>query len=167
VKPDKNSERISDHDLKGALTAVKYGYDPVAALNLIEYFHKKISEDGAYHTPFLLEYIHHAFGKIVEEGWSADHAFGLKLKRGNYPRTDHTERNVQVAAYVILLRRRKWTLLDAKGEAANLFFPDGKGEKAVESAYAFYRESLEILPDETLTTILPHGTPVISRDMTG
>ncbi|HMV21143.1 MAG TPA: hypothetical protein PKL28_11205 [Rhodocyclaceae bacterium] len=158
---------VKDADLNGALAAVKYGHDPVAAMNLIEYFHERFKGDFPYNERILIEFIGHAFSKIIEDRWGADHAFGLKLTRGKYEREDNYERNVIAAAYVILLMRKKWTYLDARGEAANLLFPDGKGEKAVEAAYAMYSCHFKSLPSGLLEAMLPLGTPVISRHMTG
>lgn len=158
---------VSEADLMGALAAVKHGYDPVAARNLVEYFYERFQHGDPYNERVLYEYLAHAFEKIVEDDWSPDHAFGFMLKRGHYEREDTTERDVVAAAYVILLRRRKWKLQDAIGEAANLLFEDGEGDKAVEKAYADYKGVLSYLPDETLKRILPPGAPVISRDMGG
>jgi len=157
---------VSESDLKGALSSVVYGHDPVATRNLIEYFYERIHNGTPYNECVLREYLDHAFGKIIEDGWTADHAFGFKLKRGHHERQDTTERDVVATAYMILLMRRNWTWLDAKGAAANLLFPDGEGEKAVEAAYALYKEALQLLPDNVLNKMLPPGTPVISRDMT-
>ena len=159
-------DEVSDADIHGALAAVKHGHDPVAAKNLIEYFYERIHEGKGFNERVLLAFLDHAFGRIVNEGWDPNHAFGFKLKRGKHTREDTTERNIVAAAYVVLLMRRNWLWKDAKGEAANLLFPDGRGDKAVEKAYGQYR-ALECLPDEYLAGLLPEGTPVISRDITG
>ncbi len=171
---------VVNSELNGALAAVKYGHDPVAAKNLIEYFLERFRDGSHYNEHILLEFLDHAFGKIIEEGWSADHAFGLKLKRGHHERPDTTERDVIATAYMILLMRKNknknknknWTWLEVKGEAANLLsqaglLPDGKGEKAVEEAYAFYANVFACLPDQALLDMLPPDTPVISRDKDG
>ena len=158
---------VVNSELNGALAAVKYGHDPVAAKNLIEYFLERFRDGSHYNEHILLEFLDHAFGKIIEEGWSADHAFGLKLKRGHYERDCTLERDVMSAAYMILLMRKNWTWLEAKGEAANLLFPESKGEKAVEAAYANYKSEFARLPDKVLLDMLPPDTPVISRDKDG
>lgn len=158
---------VTDSDLNGALAAIKYGYDPTAARNLIEYFHGQFESGDAFNEKILIEFLSHAFRKIVQDGWSADHAFGLKLKRGHYERPDTFERDLIAAAYVILLLRNNWTWLDAKGEAANLLFPDGKGEKAIEIAYSINCVALGHMSNEELKSMLPEGANVISRDMTG
>ena len=157
----------SELRLNTELAAVKFGHDPAAARCLIEYFYYCIHEGEPYNERVLLEFLHHAFEKIIKQEWSADHAFGLKLKRGMYERPDTTLRDLTAAAYVILLMRRKWTWQDAKGEAANLWFEDGSGDKAVEKAHATYKCALDSLPDESLKDFLPEGTPLISRDMSG
>jgi len=158
---------VADADLNSALAAVKYGHDPVAAKNLIEYFHERFKDGLPYNERILIEFLGHAFGKIIEEGSSADHAFGLKLKRGEYERESTLERDVIATAYVILLMRNRWTYLDARGQAANLLFQDGKGDKAVEAAYATYKDYFRSFPNDILEGMLPPDTPVISRDMTG
>lgn len=157
---------VTDADLIGALNAVEYSHDPVAARNLIEYFHERFSNEMPYNDDVLLAFIRLAFKRIADDGWSADHAFGLKLKRGHYLRDDTTERDVMAAAFVILRVRQGWRWNDAVGGAANLLMPDGRGDAAVKAACAKYRETLTLLPDETLGSLLPAGTPVISHDMT-
>lgn len=159
---------VTEADLNDALAAVKYGHDPDAARNLIEYFYERIRSGERHNERVLLEFLDHAFGKIVEDNWSPNHAFGLALKRGQYPRKDTTLRDVMAAAYVILLRRRNLTLQETIGEAVNLLSDDSnKGDKAIESAYAQYKAVLECMPDESLKEMFPPGTKFISRDMNG
>lgn len=146
---------VTDADVRGALNAVKHSYEPEAAKNLIEYFHERFSNQERYDQDALLAFIKMAFQRIVDDGWSADHAFGLKLKRGHYQRPDTTERDVMAAAFVVLRMRQGRLWSDAVGEAANLLMPDGEGDKAIESAYTQYREGLSILPDEFLASLLP------------
>lgn len=158
---------VTKADLEGALAAIKYSHDPEAAKNLIEYFHERMSEDFHFDEQVLFEYIKHAFGLIVEKNRSADVAFGLKLARGEYPRPNTTERDAIAVAYMVLLMRNGRTWQEAKGEAANLLFPDGQGEKAVEMAYIQCKEYFETLPNETLDAMLPDDTPIIKPFMTG
>ena len=108
---------VTDADLIGALNAVEYSHDPVAARNLIEYFHERFSNEMPYNDDVLLAFIRLAFKRIADDGWSADHAFGLKLKRGHYLRDDTTERDVMAAAFVILRMRQGWRWSDAVGGA--------------------------------------------------
>lgn len=145
---------ISDADLKGALAAVTYGHDPVAALNLITYFYQRIDNNSPFNEQILFDFIHHAFGKIVNDGVSADHAFGFKQRRGKHARKDTFERDVVAAAIVTLNMRNGMTWLEAKGDAANKLFPDGHGEKAVEAAYTQYRDTFNTLPDATLKSVI-------------
>jgi hypothetical protein len=160
-------------DVEGAVTAIEYGFDAEAAQNLIHYFHYML-RDGCFFECVQLRpkeqafvnYVAHAFERITEEKSSADIAFGLKLARGKYIRPDTTERDFTAVAYMILLIRNGKTWNEAKGEAANLFSPDG-GDKAMEEAYRKYSKIFGIIPDETLTKMLPEGTPVIKRNMTG
>ncbi|MHB1214230.1 MAG: hypothetical protein ACYCY9_04495 [Thiobacillus sp.] len=156
---------VTREDLEGALMVVMHGQDPVAARNLIEYFHEHVLDPNAPDIDVLLAYIRHAFGRIVEDGKSADVAFGLTPGRGEYEREPHAGRDVAATAYVILLTRNGWTWLDAKGEVANLLFADGKGEGAVDKAYRIYGEALQHAPDPYLLDLLPSGTVLIKRDM--
>ena len=157
---------VTDADLIGALNAVTHAHDKVAAENLIEYFHERFSNEMPYNNEVLLSFVKLAFKRIADDGWSADHAFGLKLKRGLYLRDDTTERDVRATAFVILRVRQGWRWSDAVGGAANLLMPDGRGEDAIRTAYAKYRDTLSLLPDDTLGSFLPAGTPVVSGDMT-
>jgi hypothetical protein len=166
-KPTMKWLDVTDGDLQGALAAIKHGFDPDAARNLIAYFHEHMREGVDFNQQVLLDYLYHAFGKIIEDGWSADHAFGLKLKRGHYERESTLERDMTATAYIILLMRRGWNYLDATGEAANLLFPDGQGEKAIVAAYGHYKGVFSKLPEDILLELLPQSTPIISRDMIG
>ena len=149
-----NLENASEADLNGALAAVMSAHDPKAAKNLVEYFYVRIRAGEPYNERILLEYIDHAFGRIVNEGVSADHAFGFKKKRGKHKREDTTERDVVAAAIVTLRMRNGMTWLDAKGAAANELFPDGKGEKAVEAAYSQYKVALSYMSSDALTELI-------------
>lgn len=154
---------VPDADLNGALNAVKYDFDPVAAKNLIEYFHDRICDGEPFNERVLLEYVGHAFEQIIVHGKSADQAFGLRRSRGQREREDHTERDIAGAACVVLLMRKGWRWADAIGEAANYLCEDGKGDKAIEHAYSVYREVLSLLADQKLEAMLPDGIQVEPR----
>ena len=127
---------VTDADLMGALNAVMHSYDPVAAENLIEYFHERFSNEMPYNQDVLLAFVKMAFRRIVDDELRIDIAFGLAQQKGKHRRDDTTERDVMAAAFVILRMRRgaKWS--DAVGEAANLLMPDGTGDRALQMAYA-------------------------------
>ncbi|HRQ35479.1 MAG TPA: hypothetical protein PK361_07700 [Chiayiivirga sp.] len=146
---------VTDADLMGALNAVMYSYDPVAAENLIEYFHERFSNEMPYNQDVLLAFVKMAFRRIVDDELRIDIAFGLAQQKGKHRRDDTTERDVMAAAFVILGMRRgaKWS--DAVGEAANLLMPDGTGDRALQMAYARYKECFSSLPDEVLVGLLP------------
>ncbi|MHB1374773.1 MAG: hypothetical protein ACYC5W_17815 [Thauera sp.] len=146
---------VTDADLMGALNAVMYSYDPVAAENLIEYFHERFSNEMPYNQDVLLAFVKMAFRRIVDDELRIDIAFGLAQQKGKHRRDDTTERDVMAAAFVILRMRRgaKWS--DAVGEAANLLMPDGTGDRALQMAYARYKECFSSLPDEVLVGLLP------------
>lgn len=154
-------------DVEDAVAVVKHDFDAEAALNLIRYFHYRFRDGGLFDSVQLrpierafIEYVEYAFARIVEQGKSPQVAFGLNLGRGEYPRPDTTIRDVEICAYMILLMRNNWKWQDAKGEAANIFFPDGKGDKAVEKAYAEYKNELCQMKDDTLKDLLPNGAQV-------
>jgi hypothetical protein len=148
---------VTDADLSGALNAVMYSYDPVAAKNLIEYFHERFSQAMPYNQDVLLAFIKMAFRRIVEDELRIDIAFGLAQQRGKYQREDTTERDVMASAFIILRMRQgaKWN--DAVGEAANLLMPDGKGDRALQTAYEKYRDCLSLFSDEALKEMLPEA----------
>jgi hypothetical protein len=171
---EENFRDFTSEDVVNAVGIVKHCFDADAPRNLIHYFHFMLRDGELFGNVQLspierafVNYVGYAFARIAEEGKSTQVAFGLQLGRGEYPREDTTDRDLTAAAHVTLLMRNNWTWVDAKGEAANLLFPDGKGEKAVEEAYRKYKETLWILPNKTLTLMLPEGTPVIKRDMPG
>ncbi len=157
---------VTDADIRGALNAVLHAHNPAAAKNLIEYFHERFSNEMPYNEEVLLAFVKMAFRRMAEGGWSADHAFGLKQKRGHHQREDTFERDVMAAAFVILRMRQGWRWEAAIGGAANLLMPDSTGDKAMQAAYAKFK-GLSALPSETLEGLLPPGTSAISRDMTG
>lgn len=141
---------VTDKDLNGALAAVMHGFDPVAARNLVRYFHGCLQDGSPYNERILLDYVYYAFEKIINEGVSADHAFGFKQSRGKHEREDTTERDIVAAALVTRYMRENKTYLDARGDAANALFADGTGEKAVEAAYSQYKDVLQYLSIEAL-----------------
>jgi len=147
-------------DINAALAKVKHQHDPEAARNLIECFYERITEGEGINEKLLLEYVHHAFGLIANNKYSADQAFGLKRHRGQRDRPDTFDRDMAIAAYMILLWRKGWTWIEAKGEAANVFFPYGEGENATETAYRIYRIGLEPQTSEFLESLLPKNAHV-------
>lgn len=149
---------VSDVDLRGAVATVKYGHDPYAARSLIAYFHERLKEGEKYNEQILGELLEYAFGKIVDDNWSADHAFGLRRKRGRYDRKDTTERDVRAAALVELLMRSDKTLSFAKSEAADRHFPDGCGGRAIDAAWQKYRDVLRSAPKEFLEDLKAEET---------
>lgn len=160
---------ITRSDLDAALVTIQNRHEPDTARSIIEYFHERMSRGFSYDEEFLHTLMAYVFAGIVEGNKSADQAFGLKLGRGKYDREDTTERDVTATACILLLMRKGARWLDAKGDTANLLFPDGTGEKAVEEAYTQYRFELQHCPDDILLEMLGPlaGTPVIKRVMAG
>lgn len=150
-------------DVDGAVADVANGYDPVAAGNLIRFFHFALRDGALFdHCTNLteaergmLDFVAMAFGRYVEGNGkkSLDHAFGVKRGQGNIS-TGLGDRNITIAAMVVLEMRRKTTWLDAIGNAANRFFPDGKGQRACEDAYAEHKNILQTLSTDELKAIL-------------
>lgn len=160
---------VTRDDLNAALASIKNGHDPEAARNLQEYFHECMSSGYPYDRDVLHEYMTLVFARIVEDKRTGCQAFGLKLWRGGYDREDTTERDVTAAACVVLLMRKGVLWQDAIGDAANLMFPDGEGEKAIKVAHAQYKSEIEHYPDGTLLEILGPlgGTSLIKSVMAG
>jgi hypothetical protein len=67
---------MSDADLRATLTRARSGADPGAAMQLIEYFHRRIRDNLPYDRTILFEYLEHVFGRIVD-GERPDRAFGF------------------------------------------------------------------------------------------
>ncbi len=161
---------VTDADLEGALLVVKYDHDPSAAHALIEYFHQRIHGGRPYNERLLLEFVAHAFKKIAVDKWSADHAFGIskKRKRGKHQRDDTSSRDIVGAAFMVLLTRNKISWEIAKANAAELFFDpdgDGRGQKAMERAYATYKDSFWGWSNEDLASLLPPSALRSYRDV--
>lgn len=57
------------------MIAVMHRHDPFAAKKLIKHLHRLLEENEA--IDFLLPYLKHAFGRMVENNHSADAAFGV------------------------------------------------------------------------------------------
>lgn len=160
---------VTHDDLKAALASIKNGFDPEAAQNLIEYFHERMSRGYPYDEEILHELMALVFARMVEDKRTGSQAFGLKLWRGGYDREETTERDVTAAACVVLLMRKGVLWQDAIGDAANLLFPDGEGEKAIKLAHAQYKSEIEHYPDGAILEILGPlvGTSLIKRVMAG
>ena len=150
-------EKVTDDYLEEALGSIELGFDSEAAFHLIEYFHECFKADAPFSRHVFDKFIRMAFEKIVEQGWSADQAFGLAQGRGKYERMNTTVRDLSGVAYMILLMERGHTWLDARGIAANLLFDDGMGDKAMENAYKQHKEVLRTLTPEELMALLPDG----------
>ncbi len=154
-------DRVSDSELNGMLAAAKYGHDPETVKRLMAQLLACMddgieSDENRFALRVLLDYVQHAFRLILEEGVSANQAFGLALQRGKHPREDTTARDIQAASIVVLGMRSGKTWLDAVGDAANQLFPDGKGERAVHIAYSNYKDVLENTPDSFLNDLTEH-----------
>lgn len=178
-----NFRNIEAKDVVGAVSSVKldptkYGIDRDAAENLIHYFHFMLAGEHLFQNVQLspiehafVDYVGHAFKRITEDGESTQVAFGLQAARGKYKRGDATERDLIAVIHVIMLMRMAWKWQDAIGEAANHWFPDGKGEKAIEAAYSKFKNGDESYlwgaPDALLISMLPSGTPHIKPLITG
>jgi hypothetical protein len=74
-------QELSHEELRAALAGAKSGSDPRAAMKLIGYFHGRIRDNLPYDQTILLEYLLHAFGRIVD-GLPADRALGLDARAG-------------------------------------------------------------------------------------
>lgn len=155
-------------DLDAALASIKNGHDPEAARNIIEYYHERMSKGFSYDEGFLHTLMAYVFAGIVEGNKSADQALGLSLERGKYDREDTTDRDVTATACILLLMRKGADWLEAKGHTANLLFPEGTGDRAVDAAYSQYRDELRHYSDDSLLEILGQfaDTAVIKRFMT-
>lgn len=214
-----NSENFysfTPEDVRGAVAAVKYGFDDIAARNLIRYFHFRFNEGNIFDRAELssversfLEYVEHAFSRIVtgkaaganntelsanalreladilnsqgdvnsaerctqradkqaaieskSAGKSLDVAFGLVPGKGEYRRQDTFDRDIKLAAKVVLLRRKGETWESAIDSSAELFYATN-GNRVAEVAYEKFGSALSCLNDESLDSILDQHSPVV------
>lgn len=155
-------------DLDAAFASIKNRHDPEAVRNIIEYYHERMSRGFSYDEGFLHTLMAYVFAGIVEDNKSADQAFGLSLERGKYDREDTTDRDVAATACILLLMRKGVDWLEAKGHTANLLFPEGTGDRAVDAAYSRHRDELRHSSDDSLLDMLGPfaNTAVIKRFMT-
>lgn len=161
AKPDDNTEwaTLSHDDVEDSLAVVRHGgfsQEKVAqeAIDLMAYFYFQIENGRGYDIKQLEVLVHHAFGKVVNDGWSADQGFGLKPTRGRYVRKHIDDfRDLELAAAMRLLNKHLGYSWDsARAEVAKLF---PAGEKAAEAAYKEYREEIELLNEAGLKEMLP------------
>lgn len=162
VKPDGNTEwaTLSHDDIEDSLAIVRHGgfsQEEVVqeAIDLMTYFYFQIEHGRRYDIRQLEVFVHHAFGKVVNDGWTADQGFGLKATRGRHVRS-HIKplRNIELAAAMHLLNKHlgyPWSVATAKLAELRL----GGGETAIENAYEEYRGELELLDEQGLQELLP------------
>jgi hypothetical protein len=160
---DDNWRDMRDSDVAGALSSVIQGHDSVAAENLIRYFHFAFKSGDLLANcamrgskeRMLIEYLEYAFDRYVEVKSikSLDAAFGLKKAIGQRDVPDHSMRNLGIAAFVVLKMRSGSNWDVAVGDAANTFFPDGKGQRACEDAYAKHNNALQCFPNDLLEAL--------------
>lgn len=160
---------LTTDEVRTLLYRAKSGTDRDAALELISFFRDMLSDGGSFDRRLLDEYVLDAFEKIcprhslgnIDEntGWigeSADQAFGLKPSRGHHARENHTDRNIQIAAYVELLcKHRSSTWESACGIAANYFFNEENGDRATQQAHKKYKALLRGSSEDELLSVLP------------
>lgn len=170
---EENLESFTISDVNDAVGSIKHGFDAIAANNLIRYFHYRFCDGTLFEGVKLrseekafLEYVSHAFSLIVtgkpeeEEqtdattGKSADVAFGLTLGRGKYQREDATERDMKLAACVILLMREEGKTWEFSiDEAATRFYAKG-GSRVAEEAYQQFGWALKHISTKDLRAIV-------------
>ncbi|MDO5654327.1 MAG: hypothetical protein Q4G39_09530, partial [Brachymonas sp.] len=115
-------------------------------------------DGGAFNRQLLFRYIRLVLGRLaVKEGdsatsWKPAQALGLEPRQGERGHENTEQRDIEIAAYVVLARRRtkKPSLEEALGEAANRFCDADGGDRIVERAYRKYQALFECFPDDSL-----------------
>lgn len=156
-------ETLSDNDILCALSQVKHSFEPELARDLIEYFHEKIKYGRPFVKEQLINFVEMAFSRMIDSECNADQAFGLEPEKGKYARPDTTDRDVDCAAFMMVLRRLGWTWLDASNEAVGYILQDEGSEKIAQRAFKEYGEELQCLSCEELWEILPSTMPPIQQ----
>lgn len=163
-----NWANVERKDLNTAIEYIKVNHDPETVMKIIEYFHERMSNGEPYDRDMLHVFMAHVFdrivnGEVMKNGTvaklTADQAFGLKLRKGQGNIKDTQDRDLKAAACMVLLMRKGMLWQDAKGQAANLLFPDGEGDKAVERAYEEHCALVECFPDEVLEMLVSTSLP--------
>lgn len=163
--PSKRTDAESDQPipteskLQGLLASAIHGFDPDAAreagMILIHSLHRQLSLGPEIHSPALLEYLRHALERMVKDqkNVSADIAFSLKRGPGR-AREPRIERDLHIAAQVILFVRAGETWEEAIAKTAQLLFSTNSGERTVQKAYGYFHDAINSLSDEALLQIL-------------
>lgn len=146
-------------DVDVAVADVANGYDPVAAGNLIRFFHFALRDGALFdHCTNLteaergmLDFVAMAFGRYVEGSGkkSLDHAFGVDRGRGNTNK-DNGDRNITIAACVEqAIREEKKARGTAKIEPICRGVADrfNLGWKTVEKIHSDFSVSIKTLGD--------------------
>lgn len=147
-------DSLSNDEILSLLEAAKTSNEPESARALMSVMLRQLRAGNRSISPYVDNWIIYAFGQILEEGRSADEAFGLKGIRGKHKRPDTHDRDLIAAAIVILAMRSGTKWEDAVGDAANKLFEDGRGDKAVQAAYTKHRDTLQLLPSASLAAIV-------------
>lgn len=151
-------------DVENAVGSVKFGFDPVAARNLIHYFHYMLQNDLLFSRVTLspverafVEYVSLAFARIAEDGKSTDVAFGLKPGRGKHPREDTDDRDFLIAAYIV--RQTRDGVTTTKAATINAAILLSIGHTTANDAYSKYRDAVALMPNEQLDSLLSQVFP--------
>lgn len=174
-----NYRDIKVGTVRGALAFFSHDHDPIAADNLIRYFHHALQEGDLFSNRrrlgktarTFLEFIEQAFARYIE-GKSIDAAFGLVKTKGQRDIPDHSLRNLGIASKVELLVRAEMK----KRNITERYSKDGKngrlvssvkmepicrdvaleadvGWKSVEKIYADLKGSVSALDNQTLSLL--------------
>jgi len=151
-------------DVTRAEKSVRVDFDEVAAQNLIRYFHYRLKNGCLFDDVRLkpkerafIDYVEHAFARMVEQKKSPEVAFGLAPGKGEHRRESTVERDVQLAAYAILHMRsqganpNKEKAFDA---AAVKFYAAHGGKPVAKAAYRKYERELKSMTDKSLEELL-------------
>ena len=149
-------EPATPDELLSALAAAKTGNDPESARALMTEMLRQLQAGNRSITPYVENWVIHAFTKIIEEGYLADQAFGLKARKGMHARPNTQDRDIIATAIVILAIRAGNTWEYAIDDAAYKLFNDGTGDAAVKVAYSKYRDSICHLCNEELAALIHH-----------
>lgn len=102
---------LSRAQLRGLLATVQHKGATTherrdAAQRLMRFYGRRLDAGELAHADILLRFVRDAFLRIIDDGESADRAFGLAPERGR-PTADNTARDVPIAARVELAKRQE------------------------------------------------------------
>lgn len=138
---------VTNNGLYNHITSLHFNHDAALTRRVIEALYERMRDDIPIPYEVLCHFLQPAFKKIIRDKKSADEAFGLKVSKGQHARRDTFNRDMAIAAFVILeVRSGKNNVEGAHMDAAEMYHVS---EPTVARAYKRF-EGLRHVPGDLL-----------------